>query len=198
MSRTDGTYRPGVSIHEAAVMMGVSPSTVRRWVASGKLRSQRFDRPQGEVVRVFVGAEQRDAPTVVREQVSEAQVPTDAPPRADVQVSADDQAAAIAALIQTTIRETLTPIIAPLLAANERQAETIREQAATIGALTERLAAATAPKSSPDGPGSTETDGTAQEPPTRFSALWSRWWLALAALSVCSVVLVAALLAWWR
>src|SRR3954471_17437297 len=58
MARTGGTYRPGVSIHEAAVMLGVSPTTVRRWVASGRLQSERHDRPQGEVVRVFLGSEQ--------------------------------------------------------------------------------------------------------------------------------------------
>jgi hypothetical protein len=100
-------------------MVGVSPTTVRRWVAIGKLRSQRFDRPQGEGVRVFVGPENIDAAPVACEQVSEPQLSTDAPPHTEGQIPTNAPSAL------TIWSET---VLAPLV-------ETIRSQAETIGTL---------------------------------------------------------------
>ena len=122
MARTDSTYRPGVSIHEAAVMLGVSPTTVRRWVASGRLRSERYDRPQGKVVRVFLGPEQATTEAVEREQVSTVQVPTDVPPR-----TAEDMPPALTAWSSV--------VLAPIMAELSVSRETIRQQAETIGEL---------------------------------------------------------------
>jgi excisionase family DNA binding protein len=176
MERTAGTYRPGVSIHEAAVMLGVSPTTVRRWVASGKLRSQRFVRPQGEVVRVFVGLDQLEAAPAVRGQVSEAQVSVDAPPRTDEQVPAGGDA--LAAWSEAF----LAPLVAELAASRE----TIAQQAETIGLLRQRLAALEAPHA----PGSPPDVSTAPAPRTCLQGpltapelvtvpWWKRWLLAV-------------------
>jgi excisionase family DNA binding protein len=134
MARTDGTYRPGVSIHEAAVMLGVSPTTVRRWVASGRLRSERYDRPQGAVVRVFLGPEQATSETVVREQVPTAQVPTAAPPRADEQAPPDVPPTDLMAAWSETF-------LVPLVATLERQAGRIGELERENGRLTAELEA---------------------------------------------------------
>jgi excisionase family DNA binding protein len=89
MARTTGTYRPGGSIHEAALMLGVSPTTVRRWVAAGRLRSERSERPRGAGARVFLGPEQATPEAVVREQVPIVQVPTAAPTRTAEQLQCD-------------------------------------------------------------------------------------------------------------
>jgi len=169
MARTGGTYRPGVSIHEAAVMLGVSPTTVRRWVASGRLRSERHDRPQGEVVRVFLGSEQATPETVEREQVSPVQVPTDALPRA-----ADDVPPALAAWSSV--------VLAPILAELSVSRETIRQQAETIGELraeNRALVASTVP----------EPDEPMPAPPWRLlGPLWAFW--TAAALVIVLVVLL--------
>jgi excisionase family DNA binding protein len=219
MERTDGTYRPGVSIHEAAVMLGVSPTTVRRWVASGRLRSQRFDRPQGEVVRVILGPEQLHVPPAAPEQVSAAQIPVDAPPptaAARTDVSPAEQMATLAAAI-------LMPVLAPLVAemaavrqAGERKDNTIRDQAETIGrqkAELERAASTVVAlnrelerlQPSPEAPGSSGGPASTTEPSTfpepfrsrpahedMLRRLWARWWWGIAA----AVVLVAVVV-WW-
>lgn len=133
MSDTSGTHRPGVSIHEAAVMLGVSPTTVRRWVANGKLRSQRFDRPQGEVVRVFVGPEKIETAPVAREQIPELQVPTDVPPRADEQAPASSAMAVWS-----------EAFLVPLVNHMAEQEATIRAQAEKLGRLGAELEATAA------------------------------------------------------
>jgi len=190
MARTDGTYRPGVSIHEAAVMLGVSPTTVRRWVASGRLRSERHARPQGAVVRVFLGPEQVQPETVVREQVPTVQVPTDAPPRA-----AEDVPPALTAWLSAI----LAPILAELSVSRQQlvsQAETIGRQAAELERaasiavkLSDELEAARA-QISP------LVVSTATEPPDPTTKpFWSRWrtsapWLLLAVILLLAVVLL--------
>jgi excisionase family DNA binding protein len=181
MAHTDGTYRPGVSIHEAAVMLGVSPTTVRRWVASGKLRSERYDRPQGEVVRVFLGPEQATPATVEREQVSTVQVPTDAPPRAEEQVSTE---------VPPALTAWSSAILAPIMAELSVSRETIRQQAETIGELraeNRALVARTEAQSVEPSP----------EPPTPLSRLLALWrWLVL--VLVVAVTTMIVLLVWPR
>jgi excisionase family DNA binding protein len=178
MARTDGTYRPGVSIHEAAVMLGVSPTTVRRWVASGRLRSERYERPQGAVVRVFLGPEQATSDGVVRGQVPPVQVPPDAPPRA-----AEDVPPALTAW--------LSAVLAPVLAELSISRQQLVSQAETIGELRAQLAAGT--QISP-----LEASGATVAPDPTWGLPWSRWprgWIAGAA-TVLAIVAVVVVLGW--
>src|SRR5438067_7736575 len=71
MADPAGTSQPGLSVPEAAVMLGVSPNTVRRWVATGRLRSERIPRPQGDMIRVFLD----QVPDEVPKQVPPGEVP---------------------------------------------------------------------------------------------------------------------------
>ncbi len=122
MSDTHGTYRR-VSVLDAARIMGVSPTTVRRMIKAGSLQVERAIRPQGHTFLVLLPPDiQPDA--TARQQVS-AEARTEVPP-----------SDAMAALIQAT----LAPIVAPLVAEQaalrqtvERQAERLESQAETIG-----------------------------------------------------------------
>lgn len=122
-----------VTIEQAAAILGVSASTIRRRIKAGTLRVEEARRPQGIVWLVHLPP--GTAPASATATVDTAPVDTTA---ATLQPPGD----AIAAMIQAT----LTPIIAPLvgeLAAqrqtNERLNETIRDQAGTIGTLRAEL-----------------------------------------------------------
>jgi hypothetical protein len=54
MSETHEPRLPGVSIQEAADLLGVSISSVRRWCATRRIHSERVLRPNGVAVRVFI------------------------------------------------------------------------------------------------------------------------------------------------
>src|SRR4051794_4828256 len=108
-----GTSHPGLSIHEAAVMLGVAPNTVRRWCASGRLRSQRIPRPQGEVVRVFLDQMPDEVPKLVPHWEVPGDVPNEVPYTSQAQVPIEHaRADAMAMLIAASI----TPVLAPLVA----------------------------------------------------------------------------------
>jgi excisionase family DNA binding protein len=50
-----------LSVTEAAQFLGVSPNTVRARIKAGRLRAERAQRPQGEVIRVYLNTD--DLPT---------------------------------------------------------------------------------------------------------------------------------------
>jgi hypothetical protein len=75
-SDVSGAWLPGVSIQEAAGMLGVSISTVRRWCVVGRLKSKRIDRPQGVAIRVFIDVAQAAA-ILAGEQQAPVQLPED-------------------------------------------------------------------------------------------------------------------------
>src|SRR5437763_16338762 len=104
MAGSTGTSPPGLSIHEAAVMLGVSPNTVRRWCASGRLRSERVKRPQGEMIRVYLDDERAEVPEQVPPGEVPEDVPIEVPPTSQQQVPAEQtRADAMAALISASI-----------------------------------------------------------------------------------------------
>jgi excisionase family DNA binding protein len=172
-----------VTIEQAAAILGVSASTIRRRIKSGALRVEETRRPQGVVWLVHlpsgatVGA---GAATVDTASVTTT-ASTPAPP-----------GEAIAAMIQAT----LTPIIAPLVAelaasrqANERQAETIARQAEALGELRVELASAQAKIATLDAP-------TAPQPPEPSTEPWRRWrylWPLLAFLTVLALLVAGAI-----
>jgi excisionase family DNA binding protein len=53
MSDSHGTY-PRASVLEAAAILGVSPTTVRRMVRAGTLQAERVLRPQGHMFVVLL------------------------------------------------------------------------------------------------------------------------------------------------
>jgi excisionase family DNA binding protein len=124
MADTHGTYQR-VSVLEAARILGISPTTVRRMVKAGTLQAERVLRPQGHTFVVLVPSDsQPDATT--RQQVS-AEARTEVPP--------SEQAAVFAASI-------LTPVLAPLMSeiaagrqANQQLVSQLLEQAEQIGTL---------------------------------------------------------------
>ena len=153
MDDSVGTVRPGLSIHEAAVILGVSPNTVRRRVAAGSLRSERIARPQGEVIRVYLDQMPGEVPKQVPPNGVPRDVPTEVPPTSQAQVPDTTRAEAMAALISASIAPVLAPLVAELAAsrqANERLAGQVARQAETIGELRAQnrtLLASTAPES---------------------------------------------------
>ena len=124
MSDIHGTYQRA-SVLEAARLLGVSPTTVRRMVRAGTLRAERVLRPQGHTFVVLVPTDSQPAATSSHQVSAEAR--TEVPPA--------EQFAALAASILTPV---LGPLIAELAAsrqANERQADQLVSQAETIGEL---------------------------------------------------------------
>jgi excisionase family DNA binding protein len=135
-SHAAGTSLAGLSIQEAAVMLGVSPNTVRRWCSTGRLRSERVARPQGETIRVYLDG---DVPGTFRgtSQASPEQVPPDVPPRYLSQVPTEIQRAEALA---EYARKLLEPVVAELGEARRQ----IAEQAEELGRVKSELAAARA------------------------------------------------------
>jgi excisionase family DNA binding protein len=116
-----------VTIDHAARQLGVSPTTIRRWVKDGRIKSERVARPQGYVVLVELPASAPSTP----DQIDPPQVATAPPATAPTEVArADAMASYLAAYAEK--------ITAPLVA-------TIAEQAELIGELKTRLAALKAP-----------------------------------------------------
>jgi excisionase family DNA binding protein len=142
------TSQPGLSIHEAAVMLGVSPNTVRRWCSNGRLRSERVKRPQGEMIRVFVDRNTGQVPTDVPDGEVPGNVPIEVPPPHQEQASDDRaRAEAMVSLIRTTIGTVLGPMVAQLDAHRqmvEHAQGQIVWQAEMIGRLTAERDAARA------------------------------------------------------
>jgi excisionase family DNA binding protein len=128
-------FHAGLTIGQAASMLGVSPSTVRRWVRSGRLRSDQVAVGEGfeyrippeslEAVKGF--ANPCMEPTV--EASLDGSMDASAPPIVDASM---ERSAALAAYN--------AQLVAPLAAVIERQSETIRGQAETIGGLTSQVA----------------------------------------------------------
>ena len=144
MEPPSGTSRIGLSVQEASRILGVSRNTVRRWCASGRLRSDRVGRPQGDSIRVFLDATPTD-------NAMGGDVPDDVPgdvlrevptiPRQDVP-DAPGRAQAMA----TYNRELIEPLVAALERSTARVAELERENG-RLEAENRALLARTAPES---------------------------------------------------
>jgi len=189
MSDQRETYQR-ISVPEAARVLGISVATVRRRIRDGSLRAERVERPQGITYAVLLPSDHDDQ---AERSDSDQQVGT----TARLNRSADDQAAAIATLIQATVREAITPLV-ELVA---EQGATIRDQAETIGSLrAERdsaraaLAAAEetvmvqlAPEPPPAAPGEPAPAEPTVDTRSRISLPVMRWFAVL--------IIVAAVLA---
>jgi excisionase family DNA binding protein len=111
----------GVTVAEAAAILGVSTATVRRMVKRGQLEGQRVIRPQGSAFVVMMPAH---ASGITEDTTATQQ---------SAGVTSRDNASPVAQL--TAWSETF---LVPLVAALERSQATVREQAETIGRQSER------------------------------------------------------------
>jgi hypothetical protein len=172
MADPTGTSQPGLSIHEAAVMLGVAPNTVRRWCASGRLRSQRIPRPQGEMVRVFLDDEAGQVPRQVPPGEVPEDVPNEVPHTSQAQVPTEQaRANAMSMLIAASITPVLAPLVAQIEAHRqtvERQAEQLVAQAEIIGRQSAELEALRAQPSTLDASGAPARPAVATESTTHI------------------------------
>jgi excisionase family DNA binding protein len=116
-----------VTIEQAAAILGVSASTIRRRIRAGTLRVEETRRPQGVVWLVHL-------PPGAAPVAEPATVATD--PVTTTVTAPTPAADAMVALIQATLAPVLAPIVAELAAtrqAGEAKDATIRNQAETIG-----------------------------------------------------------------
>jgi excisionase family DNA binding protein len=168
------------TLPEAARILGVSESTVRRLVKAGKLEAERVLRPQGHVWMVRVPAPSTDPPADPPRWIGAS--PANPP----------EQPAAPSALT-AWMTSVLEPLVAELGTSrqriealareNGRQAAELERAHAEIHALTSSAASETA-QSTPRSPGT-------------FLRAWARLdWLIVAL--VVAVVVAGVLLAWPR
>ncbi|MCC7106380.1 MAG: hypothetical protein IT307_14680 [Chloroflexi bacterium] len=119
-------------------MLNVSPTTIRRWVKEGKVRSELVGRPQGYVVLVHLPAssviQEANGQTPHAYAASAGQIPV--PPPAGSQLST-------AGPVETERAEAMAVysarLLQPLVDRLADQEQTIREYAERLGQQSERL-----------------------------------------------------------
>ena len=165
-----GGFQP-VTLPEAARILGVSESTVRRLVKAGKLEAERVLRPQGYVWMVAVPAPSADPPGT-RRQVGTAE--GNHPPGSDA--------------LTAWTRSVLEPLVAELSLSRqtiERQAEQIADLREARGRLLAELEharqpPADAPESRSGGPERAESGRMVPEStPAPSGPWWRRLWASL-------------------
>ena len=124
-----------ITVEQAAAILGVSVTTVKRRIRAGTIRAERASRAQGAVWLVYLPAA---ATRAAKERPPAASV------AATTAVTPTATAEAMVSLIQTTIGTVLGPLVGQLDAQRqtvERQAGRIAELEREVGTLTERLSA---------------------------------------------------------
>jgi excisionase family DNA binding protein len=175
-----------VTIEQAAALLGVSASTIRRRIRAGSLQVEETRRPQGVVWLVHLPPGTATASTA--DTVTTAPVDTTATAQ-PAPAPALAQAEALTSLVQATIGAVLGPLIAEqaeLRQTVERMSGQIARQSETIGQLraeNRMLLASTAPES-------------ADPHPTSSAPSWRSWgpWL----LTVVVLAVVVGALVWPR
>ena len=142
-----------MTIDDAARLLGVSPTTVRRWVKDGRIKSERVVRPQGYVVLV-------ELPSTTPAAGHPPQVSTELPTVAPTDLARAD---AMATYLAAYAEKITSPLIA-----------TIADQAELIGDLKARLAALQSPQSEPMPTEPTPAAEAMLEPARRV--WWRRFW----------------------
>ena len=145
-----------VTVEQAAAILGVSASTIRRRIRAGTLRAEPARRPQGVVWLVHMPADV-------------AAGTAQPPPAAGVVATAATASDAMIAYTRT--------LLEPLVAALERSQGRVAELEREVGSLRAQLATLEAHQTH------TEAHQTAQAPgPTRGASVprWRRWLAMLA------------------
>jgi excisionase family DNA binding protein len=147
-----------VSVAEAARVLGVSKSTVKRRIAAGQLDAEQLCRAQGVEYRVRI---QRDVPVPPRDDPGRPAERSDSERQAPSTGTTRGDPAAISAAVAPLLERL---VVADAVIAGHTA--TIREQAETIGALRAELGTAHARIAELEAPaGSTLTAPTASERP---------------------------------
>ena len=175
-----------VTVEQAAAILGVSITTIRRRIRAGSLRAEEARRPQGPVWLVYL------PPGATPATASEHEVSTVVGTAATTTPAAD----AMVSLIQTTIGTILGPLVGQLDAQRqtiERQAEQLVTQAETIGRQGAELERAASTIIALEARTASQP---APAPRELALAQWRSWgpWLLTPAVLAC----VMALLAWPR
>jgi excisionase family DNA binding protein len=186
-----------VTIEQAAALLNVSASTIRRRIKAGELRVTETHRPQGIVWLVHLPA--GVSPAAATATVDTAPVDTTPSTEPAMAASSMAQAEAISGLVQTTVAAVLGPLVAELAASrqtNERQAEEIARLSEDRGRLTaENEALKTAHAKQEAQPAPAPVAATDNTPTSRLASLWRLW---PAVLALVAAVLLALLLVWPR
>ena len=173
-SRDDADRPPFVSIADAARILHVSPTTIKRRIRAGTLEAEQLQRPQGFEYRVRVQTDgARD----------------DAPPAAAP--SASEATTAHGGVPATTHDTTHARCFDELAASRqtiERQAETIRAQAETLGRQSGELDMLRAAQARP-------ASNLTRPSPDSMIGPFPRSW-AYGAATLLAIAVVVALLGW--
>ena len=179
MQQSSPSYRESyqaATVADAAHILGVSESTIRRLVRTGKLEAERVERPQGHAWLVKVPVAAMD--------------PSGTSQHLGATTSANQPGAG-------GLTAWTASVLEPLVLELRLSRETIAGQAERLGYVTaERdaaraeLAAARAPQSPPEAPGAPQTlESPAEAPGSRWPA-WAPW---LPVLALLAIVLAALL-----
>jgi excisionase family DNA binding protein len=168
----------GVTVAEAAVILGVSTATVHRMLKRGELKGQRVLRPPGTAFVVML-AEHASGDG---QNAADTRHETGVTPRDNVSTGAQ-----LAAGSET--------VLGPVVAALERSQATVKEQAETIGRQSAELERAASTIVTLNATLEARPAPQSTEPADRPLRLWQPWWAILADV-VVALVLVVALLAW--
>ena len=128
---TVGTHvdTDGLTVAEAAVALGVSVNTIRRWIKDGRVRSERVGTLTGYAYRVFPEGVPINGTHTGNGTHSGTDQPVSDP---SVTVALETHRAEAIAVYTRTLLE-------PLVARLAEQETTIRDQAETIGGLTAQV-----------------------------------------------------------
>jgi hypothetical protein len=150
------TERPrSYSLREAAGILGVSVTAVRRRVTAGQIKAERVDRPQGSSWRVYLDAHAPEhAPRVTVAERDRLKAPRDRGP--------EPGTADLIALVRE---------LSDKLAESAAVAAMWQERARMLG---DQLALA-APQQPTEAPGATEAPAPATDAPVPWWRSWWRW-----------------------
>ncbi len=134
------TSAEGLTIHQAALQLGMSESTIRRRIKDGSLKASRIPTSQGFEWRILLDEQ---TPVTSGEQVAtnDGEVPT----IGEQVLTNDDQLATITDQAVSSVMEQLQPLLEQLSTERDRENELQRqnvELAARCGYLQARLEAA--------------------------------------------------------
>jgi len=199
--RGTDSHAGGLTVAEAAVSLGVSVNTIRRWIKDGRLQSERVSTPTGYAYRVFTEGVPRNGTHAAGVISTEGVIGTGtypSEPQPSIGFALETQRAEAMAVYTRTILE-------PLVARLAEQEVIIREQAEALGRHAERLAgvererdAARARLAELDRPPAPDPFPVPNLPsPNDGPSRWRRWWLAIAGAEFALVAGVFAATAGW-